>query len=927
MALPTLQQTIVNPRVVKPRDYTLAGNVINTLNERHTNTLQQRSAIAVDLAKNYDLHDSEDEFKTNFTNEMLGRIDANIDAYSGYAGNALSETIRVAGDYASDPRLLGRLRANNEYKAFIEGLNKANISDRQRQYLIEKNPYYYSDKYKGETDSDAIQNRQIEAESGIVRQDKIVGGTKWSPGVNAVTEVDLNAFMNSVIANLGKEYGASGTTPYFLGSDGKYTTDMNKSVDGMFYYTKTGGGYEKLSKEKIEEAVKNAFEANKNAEEWLYRQWELDKWDNQKGNTEGNLGVNNMGTPLSYDDYKSKIIKTYAKDHAYYKPGDTRIDASVGMTALASAAKEAAKEAAKAASKGSGNGSDDPTKYHNIEYSGGHIKMAVENTTGKIARQQNAFNSLVQFATEQGLKVGSSDSIDVIYDKLSNKYASQNLPLPAQIINGYKEYKLIAQQLEEDYANNIDKKNAMEFKAAIDNGTDITVLKNSKNPYAIRYCDNVSKTFTDPEGNPLDKVYFRVSDANQALLACGSNPEGKGISTFEDSYGHQYISLDKEHQNYLYLVNQIVQNFKAPELGNYYSRGNIHFWGTEWKDEEGNMHESRNKNWTNSFVNDIEDEYKRATKWIEKDKEENLKEPINYVEAPLWLKPETSFYEIADEIEGSKTTVITADQKHALNAFAGFSPAECEMQFGDNTSNSHWIVPVEKRANVIDVINGILSDSSERSRVTFHTDPYGLGTEVVVAKANYSKAHSASGVPYYEVGDKQTGTRTLTAADSFRVYLPNHMLDEVREQLEKDPLFNAKREMYNDAIGGHNTFLFNGDFYITRNNSNPRTPVFTYNNKSNGASIQLNENQAAGYKVLSDFISEANTGLWSTQFGSKEEAANFVNNAIVQAGVTYAKIYGLPTTNADGDFTDEEWPLANQLEFEKYIELLQKKVR
>ena len=80
MALPKLQQIIVSPRVVKPRDYTLAGNTINALNERHDAALAQRSAIANDLAKNYVLHESEDKFKTDFTNEMLGRIDEKIDA-------------------------------------------------------------------------------------------------------------------------------------------------------------------------------------------------------------------------------------------------------------------------------------------------------------------------------------------------------------------------------------------------------------------------------------------------------------------------------------------------------------------------------------------------------------------------------------------------------------------------------------------------------------------------------------------------------------------------------------------------------------------------------------------------------------------------------------------------------------------------------
>ena len=215
MSIPQLKQIIVNSRAVKPRDYTLAGNVINTLNERHINTLQQRSAIANDLAKNYVLHESEDEFKTNFTNEMLGRIDEKIDANSGYAGNALSETIKVAGEYAIDPRLLGRVRANNEYQAFVNRINNLDISDRQKQYLLAKNPYFYADKYEGETDKDALKNRADEKLANIQRTDKIVCGTNWSPDIDAVKEQDINGFMAKVLSQVAKDYGGVSDTIYY----------------------------------------------------------------------------------------------------------------------------------------------------------------------------------------------------------------------------------------------------------------------------------------------------------------------------------------------------------------------------------------------------------------------------------------------------------------------------------------------------------------------------------------------------------------------------------------------------------------------------------------------------------------------------------------------------------------------------------------
>lgn len=331
MALPKIQQTIVNPRAVKPRDYTLAGTVINTLNERHNTVLQQRSAIAADIAKNYELDPSEDKFKYDFTNEMLGRIDANVDANSGYAGNALSETIRVAGDYASDPRLLGRLRANNEYKAFQDNLEQQKASGAitalTYNRLKAENPYSYTDIYEGEDEQSARQNRQLEAQ-GIATEHgaKVIGGTKWEPNTTPVKHYAASDILDEAITKFISPIKTNGQSFVFIDENGKETTDRSKSYDGTAYI-KTSSGRQAVTEQMINDAVSALVEANPEYSASLHQDYLDELFDLGKHpenyNNNSDL-LNETGVPRSEKDYISHIFGALGKHKAYdYRTSDT----------------------------------------------------------------------------------------------------------------------------------------------------------------------------------------------------------------------------------------------------------------------------------------------------------------------------------------------------------------------------------------------------------------------------------------------------------------------------------------------------------------------------------------------------------------------------------------------------------------------------
>ena len=331
MALPKLQQLIVNPRVVKPRDYTLAGNTINTFNERHDAALAQRSAIANDLAKNYVLHESEDEFKTNFTNEMLGRIDEKIDANSGYAGNALSETIKVAGEYAIDPRLTGRVRANNDYKAYMDKLEQLKLNNfitgLTYNRLKAENPYSYTDIYEGEDEQSARQNRQLEAQ-GIATEHgaKVISGTKWEPNTTPVKHYAASDILDEAITKFISPIKTNGQSFIFIDENGKETTDRSKSYDGTAYI-KTSSGRQAVTEQMINDAVNALVEANPEYSSSLHQDYLDERFDFEKHpeNYSNNSDLlNETGVPRSEKDYISHIFGALGKNKAYdYRVSDT----------------------------------------------------------------------------------------------------------------------------------------------------------------------------------------------------------------------------------------------------------------------------------------------------------------------------------------------------------------------------------------------------------------------------------------------------------------------------------------------------------------------------------------------------------------------------------------------------------------------------
>lgn len=152
-------------------DMSLLQRSLATLDERKEKTDQQRAAIRSAIGK-MELNAAEDEWKNNYTNDIVSKI--NSAAQFGDYSAALETATDLAGKAVSDPALIGRMRANEEYKQEVktqqERRNRGEISQNTYNWWMANNPYKYEDKY----DKDG----------------NIIGGSTYEPEFRPVADIN-----------------------------------------------------------------------------------------------------------------------------------------------------------------------------------------------------------------------------------------------------------------------------------------------------------------------------------------------------------------------------------------------------------------------------------------------------------------------------------------------------------------------------------------------------------------------------------------------------------------------------------------------------------------------------------------------------------------------------------------------------------------
>lgn len=540
--------------VINPIDLDKLGQAYDTLEQGHLKAIDTASAVEAELAK-LDLNEAEDEWRQQQVNKIKSAI-TNNSTY-GNAYGALDDVIRENGSIMSNPGMIGRLRAQQDYKKYIDNLEKrTDIPEDYKAYFKEQNTYNYKDI----TDS----------------KGNIIGGSKWNPAVQEVSTVPMSQLLDKALQWAAKESGGGSQTRW-LDSQGKVTNDITKSVTGEIYSSATNK-WERLSKDKLAAAVAAVIENTPGAKASLDQDYKIAKWKYDKSGGNNPDITNKDGILLTPEEYLNKRIDPFYKAATYYNQTSSTTYGEAWKAQLALARQQAVAGSGGASNRAGYSDilttTTNPIRIDNFVPSTAQAEISTNKQN--IADLLKASNPNLDF----NLDGKTSDDIkqlikDNIKDPMEQYRALGNLEIiddAQEYLNGLKEGQ------QPDIAEAFDAYNAIVSMSDLP----------KDNKYAKQYSKAVNNIFGSSQAI---RQYFTSDDSFDGFIASiGGENKAKSLGiTFGTKNGKKYAELPRNYNRSLYSF------AKASREG---ISQNTNIFGAIWNDLKGTV----NSYWGNNVV-------------------------------------------------------------------------------------------------------------------------------------------------------------------------------------------------------------------------------------------------------------------------------------------------------------------------------------
>ncbi len=304
-------------------------NALNKIDEKAKESLQTQNQIQMALA-NLDINAAEDSWKAGYVRNIQNQLD-DAAMYGDYS-RSLNTARELAGQVASDPAVLGRVRAQAAYKTFMDNLDKRqDITQDIKNWAKENNPYHYQDQ--------------------VDKEGHIIGGTNWEPNRTPVSTVDLSNLMTKAKQWVAVHKGGGVNDIKFVDADGNLTSDPSKNAYGLAY--KKSGSWEYVSEKDLNDALTSAIDTTPGARASLQQDYEVALWkynkmtpEEKKKNIDSDITEN--GLLLSPEEYLAKRVKPGIHAMSYYNSssdievGNGQVEYRKDVAACQAAAQQAA---------------------------------------------------------------------------------------------------------------------------------------------------------------------------------------------------------------------------------------------------------------------------------------------------------------------------------------------------------------------------------------------------------------------------------------------------------------------------------------------------------------------------------------------------------------------------------------------------------
>lgn len=517
---PTFRQQI------NPIDLNTLARTYNTLEQGHQQAIQTKSQIDAQLAQ-LDLNEAEDGWRQEQLNKMRTALNENMQYGNAYS--ALDDVVRTYGDISSNAGMIGRLRAQKDYKEYLTNLEKRNdLSEDYKNYYREVNQY----KYEDVTDKNG----------------NIIGGTKWTPNDREVSEVPMNQLLNQALQWAAKEQGGGNQTRW-LDANGRVTDDITKSVTGEIY-SQTTGQWQRLSKEKLAESVKAVIENTPGAKASLEQDYKIAKWKYDKDGNNPDITDKN-GIILTPEQYLAKRIDPFYNAATFYNQTSSTTYGEAWKAQLA-----LSRQTAVAKNNDRRNAIDILTSRSNPvridNYMPAQAQAEITNNRQAIA------GLLTKYNPDINIDLGKANPDDIRTNIMSNITNPADRAQALSFLNDIVD--------NQEYINSLKVGKSKTDVEGFDTYNAIIAMSDlPSNEFSDKYSKLVNNIFGD--GNAV-RQYFADDDVYEQFISnIGGEKKASslGIKFGINNNGKRYAELPKEFNKSLYsfstaIVNSIDQN-------------------------------------------------------------------------------------------------------------------------------------------------------------------------------------------------------------------------------------------------------------------------------------------------------------------------------------------------------------------------------
>lgn len=505
---------------VNPIDLNVLARTYNTLEQGHQQAIQTKSQIDAQLAQ-LDLNEAEDAWRQEQLNKVRNALTENMQYDNAYS--SLDDIVRTYGDITSSPGMIGRLRAQQDYKAYVNNLDKrTDLSEDYKKYYRAINKYNYQD---------------ITDKNG-----NVIGGSKWTPIDKEVSEIPMNKILNQALQWAAKEQGGGSQTRW-LDANGKVTDDITKSVTGEIY-SNTKGEWKRLSKAKLAEAVKAVIENTPGAKASLEQDYKIAKWKYDQNGSNPDITDKN-GILLTPEQYLAKRIDPFYNAATFYNQNSNTTYGEAWKAQLA-------------LSKQAGLGSTTQRKQaiDNLTYKGTPVRinnfMPAQAQAEITSNRQSIAGLLNKYNPDINIDLATANPDDIRTSIMTNITSPSDRIYALSYLND-----IIDNQ---EYINNLKVGKSQDSIDGFDTYNSIISLSDlPSNKYSDRYSKYVNRIFGD---SSAIRQYFNNDDVyNSFINAIGGEKKAAslGVRFGSDGNGYRYAELPKDYHKSIYSFGKAVK--------------------------------------------------------------------------------------------------------------------------------------------------------------------------------------------------------------------------------------------------------------------------------------------------------------------------------------------------------------------------------